>query len=77
MSNKILIVDDLHPAFKAEKAAALGFEVDDRPLISRAETLAIVKDYIGIAVRTKFRIDKNFSILLPVKICGKGRCRIG
>jgi D-3-phosphoglycerate dehydrogenase len=58
MSNKILIVDDLHPAF-AEKAKSLGFEVDDRPLISRAETLAIVKDYIGIAVRTKFRIDKE------------------
>ena len=55
---KILIVDDLHPAF-AEKARALGFEVEDRPLISRDETLAIIGDYIGIAVRTKFRIDKE------------------
>ncbi|TKC13141.1 phosphoglycerate dehydrogenase [Pedobacter polaris] len=53
---KILIIDDLHPAFK-ERAIALGFEVDDKPLITREETLAIIKDYVGIAVRTKFRID--------------------
>jgi D-3-phosphoglycerate dehydrogenase len=53
---KILIIDDLHPAFK-EKAMALGFEVDDQPLITRAQTLEIVKDYVGIAVRTKFKID--------------------
>jgi len=56
MSQKILIIDDLHPAFK-EKAMALGFEVDDQPLITRAQTLEIVKDYVGIAVRTKFKID--------------------
>ncbi len=56
MSKKILIIDDLHPTF-AEKAKALGFEVDDKPLITRAETLAMIKDYVGIAVRTKFRID--------------------
>ncbi|MDN3587485.1 NAD(P)-dependent oxidoreductase [Pedobacter aquatilis] len=56
MSKKILIVDDLHPAFK-EQAVKLGYQVDDEPLISRAETLAKIKDYDGIAVRTKFRID--------------------
>jgi D-3-phosphoglycerate dehydrogenase len=37
---KILIVDDLHPAFK-ESATAMGYEVNDQPLITRAETLAI------------------------------------
>jgi len=58
MSKRILIVDDLHPAFKAQ-AIALGFEVDDRPQITRAETLAIIEKYTGIAVRTKFRIDKD------------------
>ncbi|TDG35328.1 phosphoglycerate dehydrogenase [Pedobacter changchengzhani] len=56
MSKKILIVDDLHPTFK-EEAIKLGFEVDDEPQITRAETLAKIKDYVGIAVRTKFRID--------------------
>jgi D-3-phosphoglycerate dehydrogenase len=61
---KILIVDDLHPIFK-EQAAALGFEVDDKPLITRAETLAIIKDYVGIAVRTKFRIDTELFDAAP------------
>lgn len=55
---KILIVDDLHPVFK-ENAAAMGYQVDDRPLITRAETLDIIGDYDGIAVRTKFLIDRE------------------
>lgn len=53
---KILIVDDLHPVFK-QKAQALGYQIDDEPKITREETLAKIKDYIGIAVRTKFKID--------------------
>ncbi|MFA6276053.1 MAG: 2-hydroxyacid dehydrogenase [Pedobacter sp.] len=64
MSKKILIIDDLHPVFK-EQAAALGFEVDDLPLITRAETLAVIKNYVGIAVRTKFRIDKELFDAAP------------
>lgn len=55
---KILIVDDLHPAFK-ENAMAMGYLVDDRPDITRAETISIIGDYEGIAVRTKFLIDKE------------------
>jgi D-3-phosphoglycerate dehydrogenase len=58
MNKKILIIDDLHPVF-AEKARELGFEVDDRPLITREETLAIIHEYMGIAVRTKFSIDQE------------------
>jgi D-3-phosphoglycerate dehydrogenase len=58
MSDKILIVDDLHPVFR-ERAEAMGYVVDDRPLITRAETLAIIPNYTGIAVRTKFRIDQE------------------
>lgn len=58
MKGKILIVDDLHPAFK-ESAIAMGFEVHDRPSITRKETLGIIADYTGIAVRTKFLIDKE------------------
>lgn len=64
MSQKILIVDDLHPVF-AEQARALGYEVDDRPLITRAETLAVIASYVGIAVRTKFRIDKELLDAAP------------
>lgn len=55
---KILIADDLHPAFK-EEAEKLGFQCDDRPGISREETLSILKDYIGLAIRTKFLVDKE------------------
>ncbi|WP_410222231.1 NAD(P)-dependent oxidoreductase [Pedobacter sp.] len=58
MNKRILIVDDLHPVFK-EKALALGYEVDDLPQITRTETLSIIKNYVGIAVRTKFRIDRE------------------
>jgi len=64
MANKILIVDDLHPVF-AERAKEMGFEVDDRPLISREETLSIIGNYIGIAVRTKFRIDVELFAAAP------------
>ncbi|RZM28881.1 MAG: phosphoglycerate dehydrogenase [Pedobacter sp.] len=64
MSNKILIVDDLHPAFKLQ-AIALGYEVDDRPLITREETMAIIQAYAGIAVRTKFQIDRELFDAAP------------
>lgn len=55
---KILIADELHPIFK-ERAAAMGYEVHDEPLITREQTLAAIAAYDGIAVRTKFRIDKE------------------
>ena len=58
MKGKILIVDDLHPAFKI-RAAELGYQVDDLPKITREETLAAINQYDGIAVRTKFKIDKS------------------
>ncbi|WP_069659170.1 NAD(P)-dependent oxidoreductase [Arcticibacter eurypsychrophilus] len=55
---KLLIADKLHPIFK-EEAQKLGYQVDDRPEITRAETLAIIHDYTGIAIRTKFNIDQE------------------
>ncbi|MFC3560927.1 NAD(P)-dependent oxidoreductase [Pedobacter jamesrossensis] len=64
MSKKILIVDDLHPAFK-EQAVLMGYEVDDEPQITRQQTLDKIKDYIGIAVRTKFRIDAEIFEAAP------------
>ncbi len=64
MNKRILIVDDLHPVFK-EKAIALGYEVDDLPQITRTETLAVIKNYNGIAVRTKFRIDREMMDAAP------------
>ncbi|WP_256003617.1 2-hydroxyacid dehydrogenase [Pedobacter deserti] len=55
---KILIVDDLHPVFK-QRAEDMGYVVDDEPQITRAETVARIPDYEGIAVRTKFKIDQE------------------
>lgn len=61
---KILIVDDLHPAFKLA-AEGMGFEVDDLPLIKKAEVLEILKDYEGLAIRTKFRVDTEVLAAAP------------
>ncbi|MBB6271462.1 D-3-phosphoglycerate dehydrogenase [Pedobacter cryoconitis] len=64
MNGKILIVDDLHPVFKS-RAEQLGYEVDDLPKITRAETLAVISGYDGIAVRTKFKIDRELMEAAP------------
>lgn len=64
MKGKILIVDDLHPVFK-EHAVGQGYEVDDRPLITREETMAVIAGYVGIAVRTKFKIDRELMEAAP------------
>jgi D-3-phosphoglycerate dehydrogenase len=61
---KILIVDDLHPAFKLA-AEDLGFEVHDRPLIKKEEVLEILPNYIGLAIRTKFRVDQQVMEAAP------------
>lgn len=65
MSKKqILIVDDLHPVFKQE-AEALGYAVTDEPLFTREQTLAAIKDYEGLAVRTKFEVDREMMDAAP------------
>lgn len=43
----------------------MGYQVDDLPKISRAETLAVIGGYQGIAVRTKFRIDRELMEAAP------------
>ena len=58
MDKKILIADDLHPVFK-EEAEKLGYQCDDRPLISRQQALEILPDYSGLAIRTKFNVDSE------------------
>lgn len=55
---KILIADKLHPVFK-ERAERLGFVVDDRPEYTRQQTLSEIHNYEGIAIRTKFNIDRE------------------
>ena len=64
MDRKILIVDDLHPHFK-EAARQLGYTCSDQPAISREQTLAVISDYHGLAIRTKFRVDREIIDAAP------------
>lgn len=62
--NKILIVDDLHPAFVAE-AERLGYVCDVQPLITREQALKILSGYSGLAIRTKFLVDQEIINAAP------------
>ncbi len=55
---KILIVDDLHPAFKIA-AENLGYEVHDHPEFTKADALKNIANYDGLAIRTKFKVEKD------------------
>jgi D-3-phosphoglycerate dehydrogenase len=58
-TNNILIVDDLHPIF-IEQTEALGYICDYRPFIKLDEALAIIANYSGLVVRSKFQVDRAF-----------------
>ncbi len=58
MSRKILIVDDVHPILN-ERLEAAGFVCHYRPDFSYQQTLDSITDYIGLIIRTNFRVDKN------------------
>lgn len=71
MSLKILIVDDLHPAFK-EAATKLGYHCDDKPELTREQSLAILGDYEGLVIRTKFQVDREIMDAAPkLKFIGR------
>ena len=55
----ILIVDDLHPIF-IEQVEALGYTCNYQPTIKLDEVLAIIAQYEGLMVRSKFQVDQAF-----------------
>jgi len=57
-NKKILIVDDLHPAF-VEAAEKLGYTCTIDTSFTREKTLNVIADYQGLAIRTKFQVDKE------------------
>jgi len=57
LKNNILIVDDVHAIFM-EMAEAKGYTCDYRPLIKVDEAMQIIGDYVGLVIRSKFRVDK-------------------
>lgn len=71
MSSKILIVDDLHPTFKL-MATNLGYHCDDKPELTREGSLAILGDYEGLVIRTKFQVDREIIDAAPkLKFIGR------
>ncbi|WP_345212398.1 2-hydroxyacid dehydrogenase [Mucilaginibacter gynuensis] len=58
MENRILIVDDLHPAYM-QGAEAKGYICDYHPDFTLADTLPVIANYQGLAIRSKFEVDKT------------------
>lgn len=59
MKNNILIVDDLHPAF-IEQAKGFGYTINYQPNMKLDEAYAIVNNYDGLVIRSKFQVDRKF-----------------
>jgi D-3-phosphoglycerate dehydrogenase len=59
MKGKILLIDTLHPSFKSS-LELLGFVCDEGYAMSKDEILSIIKDYNGVAIRSRFKIDADF-----------------
>ena len=56
---KILLLDDNHPLLK-QKLTAAGFVCDENFTASKQEIEAILPNYNGIVIRSRFKIDKTF-----------------
>ncbi|MFA6246528.1 MAG: 2-hydroxyacid dehydrogenase [Mucilaginibacter sp.] len=59
MKNNILIVDDLHPAF-IEQAEGFGYTINYQPDMKLDEAYAIINNYDGLVIRSKFQVDRKF-----------------
>jgi D-3-phosphoglycerate dehydrogenase / 2-oxoglutarate reductase len=56
---KILIIDSIHPAFK-KIAEENGFVCEDGTAWSKKEIIAVINNYTGMVIRSRFLIDKEF-----------------
>jgi len=59
LKNNILIVDDLHEVF-IDRAEAMGYHCDYRPLITPGEALEVIGKYTGLVMRSKFKLDRRY-----------------
>jgi D-3-phosphoglycerate dehydrogenase len=59
LKNNILIVDDLHPAF-IEQAEGFGYTINYQPNMKLDEAYAIINNYDGLVIRSKFQVNKAF-----------------
>ena len=56
---KILLIDSIHKVF-TEKLTANGYEVVDGTKWEREQILSQINEYVGISIRSRFKIDKAF-----------------
>jgi D-3-phosphoglycerate dehydrogenase len=59
MANKILFIDSVHPLIR-EELTGMGFHCDMFPDYRRPEFLSIADQYIGMIIRSKITLDKEF-----------------
>ena len=57
--NKILFIDSTHPCLR-EMLEKEGFACDIFTNKNREEIIAIIKDYMGVIIRSRIEIDKGF-----------------
>jgi len=55
---KVLFIDNTHPLL-TEKLTAMGFTCEAFTGSSIAELMAIISDYTGVIIRSKFALDKS------------------
>lgn len=59
MNRNILIADEIHPIFITRVEAA-GYHCDYRPAIKAEDAFAIIGNYEGLVIRSKFRLDREY-----------------
>jgi D-3-phosphoglycerate dehydrogenase len=59
MKGRILLIDTLHPSFKTTLEAN-NFIVDEGYHLTKEEVLSIIDQYNGVAIRSRFKIDRAF-----------------
>ena len=58
---KVLFIDTTHPILKSELEKD-GFQCDAFPTYGRHEFKRIIKDYTGVIIRSKIKLDAGFLI---------------
>jgi D-3-phosphoglycerate dehydrogenase len=59
MARKVLFIDKAHPLLQ-EELLAMGFQCDDGTTLSKEEAAAILPQYFGLVIRSRFTFDKAF-----------------
>ncbi|MBP3942336.1 phosphoglycerate dehydrogenase [Sphingobacteriaceae bacterium WQ 2009] len=59
MKPSILIVDDIHTTF-LEQLTEAGYTLNYQPDYSREDAEAVIANYDGLVIRSKFQVDRSF-----------------